>query len=160
MLLIFTADELVVSNSKVYPKYKSFIVLVDLVIDIPSTVKDASVPSTVWVKFLVEAVYEKLLVNVEEESPLGVTLTSLEAPLLPLITNTYPVPLYKIDASALSVALLIESLNCVSVVLAVDVTVIEEFEFAVKVSFALLVVLQVPKSIVNEPAPTVAEQVH
>ena len=82
-----------------------------------------------------EAVYEKLLVNVEEESPLGVTLTSLEAPLLPLITNTYPVPLYKIDASALSVALLIESLNCVSVVLAVDVTVIEELEFAVKVSF-------------------------
>ena len=105
-----------------------------------------------------EAVYEKLLVNVEEESPLGVTLTSLEAPLLPLITNTYPVPLYKIDASALSVALLIESLNCVSVVLAVDVTVIEEFEFAVKVSFALLVVLQVPKSIVNEPAPTVAPE--
>ena len=129
MLLIFTADELVVSNSKVYPKYKSFIVLVDLVIDIPSTVKDASVPSTVWVKFLVEAVYEKLLVNVEEESPLGVTLTSLEAPLLPLITNTYPVPLYKIDASALSVALLIESLNCVSVVLAVDVTVIEAVSY-------------------------------
>ena len=62
--------------------------MVDLVIDIPSTVKDASVPSTVWVKFLVEAVYEKLLVNVEEESPLGVTLTSLEAPLLPLITKT------------------------------------------------------------------------
>ena len=32
---------------------------------------------------------------------------------------------------------------------------IEEFEFAVNVSFALLVVLQVPKSIVKEPAPTV-----
>ena len=58
-----------------------------------------------------DAVYEKLFVNVADEPSLGVTLTSLDAPLSPLITNTYPVPLYKIDASALSVALLIESLN-------------------------------------------------
>ena len=50
--------------------------------------KEASVPSTVWVKFLEEVVYEKLLLNVAVESPLGVTLTSLEAPLLPLITKT------------------------------------------------------------------------
>ena len=152
---MFIAEELVASNSKVYPLYKSLIVLVDLVIAIPSTVKDASVPSTVWVRFLVDAVYEKLFVNVADEPPLGVTLTSLDAPLSPLITNTYPVPLYKIDASALSVALLIESLNWVNVVLADVVTVIAELELAVKVSFAELVVLHVPKSIVNEPSPTV-----
>ena len=152
---MFIAEELVASNSKVYPLNKSLIVLVDLVIAIPSTVKDASVPSTVWVRFLVDAVYEKLFVNVADEPSLGVTLTSLDAPLSPLITNTYPVPLYKIDASALSVALLIESLNWVNVVLADVVTVIAELELAVKVSFAELVVLHVPKSIVNEPSPTI-----
>ena len=40
-------------------------------------------------------------------------------------------------------------------VLADVVTVIAELELAVKVSFAELVVLHVPKSIVNEPSPTV-----
>ena len=88
VLLMFIAEELVASNSKVYPLNKSLIVLVDLVIAIPSTVKDASVPSTVWVRFLVDAVYEKLLVNWVDEPPLGVTLNSLEAPLFPFITKT------------------------------------------------------------------------
>ena len=85
----------------------------------------------------------------------GVTLTSLEAPLFPFITKTYPVPLYKIVASALSVALFMESLSWVRVVLEVVLTVTADSVLAVKVSFAEEVVLHVPKSIVKDPAPTV-----
>ena len=40
-------------------------------------------------------------------------------------------------------------------VLAEVETETDELEFAVKVSFAELVVLQVPKSMVNDPSPTV-----
>ena len=85
---IVIAELFVASKFSVYPWYKSVIVLLDLVILIPSTLKEASAGAEVWVKFLVVVVYWKTLPKFEEEASLGVTLIPFAAPWFAFKTKT------------------------------------------------------------------------
>ena len=85
---ILIADELVACNWRVYPSYKSVIVLLDLVILIPSIEKDASAAATLWVSVLSEVLYSNAFDNVEDELSLAVTLIAFLTPWFAFKTNT------------------------------------------------------------------------